>query len=153
MECRESWVSPSPGAAGLGECVTERIGCGQTIEGNNTGGSTLFGTESDEQFYYCSGSAEGDDLAGPERVYLVDDLQGVTTVKATLQTCKRSWLFYYRGGSQVCPTGEVTCGYAPYGDFFDMYAEILLGGTDAVWLIVEGDENEGGNFRLTVECF
>jgi hypothetical protein len=126
-----------------GECVTNSISCGETVYGTNTGGSTLF--TADGQFEQCSGSASGSDLDVPN---------GINSISARLESCEDSWLFWFRESTE-CPSENelVTCGYPVRGDFRVQYDGLLAGPSGIVWFVVEGFQNDGGNFALHIECF
>jgi len=136
----------------MGECVTNTISCGETVFGTNEGGSTLF--SADGQFEQCSGSARDPDLDGPERVYKLNVPSGINSISVRLESCEDSWLFWYRETSE-CPSENelVTCGYPVRGDFRVQYDGLLAGPSGVVWFVVEGYQNDGGNFAMHIECF
>ncbi len=152
LECDDSFATPAPGEAGAGSCATGVLSCGDVIEATNVGGSTFFGTDVGEQFWQCSGSASGDDFDGPERVYELTGLSSMRSVTAQLESCEQSWLMWFRTGPR-CSEDELFACSPALGTFHDQTAEILLGGAETVWFVVEGNDNDGGNFRLTINCF
>jgi hypothetical protein len=133
--------------------VTANLSCpSSVVEHTNAGGSDLF--EADLQFLTCSGSASGDDFAGPERVYRLEVPEEYASVSVQLESCEASWGLWYQGPDE-CPDYQLKtypCGMLLNGSSFDQYDTLLVGGTRIVWLVVEGYENDGGNFRLSVEC-
>jgi hypothetical protein len=135
-----------------GECLTDTISCGETVFGTNLGGSTVF--SADGQFEQCSGSASGSDLDGPERVYRLNVPNNINSVSVRLESCEDSWLFWYRE-SVECPSENelVTCGYPIHGNFNVQYDGLIAGTSGIVWFVVEGFQNNGGNFALHIECF
>lgn len=149
VDCDEVYDTPAPSG-----CVTDTIACGETIYANNLGGSTQF--EADGQFEQCSGTASGDDFAGPERVYRFDAPAGTNSVHVQVDSCRRTWLLWYQG-SQQCPSTDelVTCSYPPgYGNSFNSQGEdIIVGPGGTIWFVVEGYQNDGGNFAITVDCY
>jgi hypothetical protein len=44
LDCNADYLAltPAPGAAGLGSCVTQELHCGDVIYATNTGGSTIY---------------------------------------------------------------------------------------------------------------
>ncbi|MFT4621564.1 MAG: hypothetical protein ACI8PZ_000216 [Myxococcota bacterium] len=152
LQCDDPFPTPDPGGVGEGACVTEVLTCGDVVEATNTGGSTHYGTSFGEQFEQCSGSAFGDDFDGPERVFKVEVPAGIIAIRPRLESCERSWLMYFRDGAGCRNDLIDACGYAVDGTFFNQYGDILLGNARTVWLVVEGDNNDGGNFRLSIEC-
>jgi hypothetical protein len=152
IDCDTPIATPDPGGVGEGECVTDVLTCGDVIEASNFGGSTLYGTSFGEQFEQCSGSAYDDDFDGPERVYKVVIPDGYTAMRPRLESCSASWLMYFRDGAGCRDELIFACGYAEKGTFYDQTTDILLGNARTVWLVVEGDDNDGGNFRLSIEC-
>lgn len=153
-ECNLGAASPAPGGTSWGACVTAEIHCGETIQGENIGGSTTFGTAQGEAFWMCSGAASGSDFAGPERVYRLVPDPGTTAVRLTLESCEESELLYHREATSCWDTALPACGYVAVDpvSHTDQTEDILLGG-DQLTLVVEGFGNEGGGFELTVECF
>src|SRR5690606_21351543 len=94
-------------------------------------------------------------LDGPERVYRLDIPAGVEGLSVKLESCTRSMLFWYQG--QECATSSQTCSYAPYGTFYDQHGDIYLSDTGisearVMYFVVEGYDQDGGNFTLSVEC-
>lgn len=151
VECGEPYETPEPGAAGEGECVTGVLTCGETVQGTNAGGSLVFSNEYEQAFEWCSGLGEGNDLSGPERVYLLEVPEGVEVVSARLSSCQDSELLWYQT-SQVCPEERLNCQYATVGSTRSQSEDILLGSSGVIWFVVEGLGNDGGNFALTVDC-
>lgn len=156
LECEEPFDTPAPGELGGGACVTDVISCGDTVQGTNLGGSTHFGSAPGEQFGMCAGSAsQTNKLDGPERVYRMDIPAGTSGLSVRLKSCTRSMLFWYQGSA--CSTSSETCSYAPYGSFYDQHGDIFLSDTGihedrVMWFVVEGYEQDGGNFTLSVDC-
>jgi len=149
VECDEAYNTPAPA-----DCLTGTIACGETVYANNAGGSTLF--EADGQFEQCSGTATGDDFGGPERVYKFVAPAGVTSVQIQLDSCRRSWLLWYQGGPE-CPAENQlqSCSYPPdYGNTFNSQGEsVIVGPSGEIIFVVEGFQNSGGNFALTLDCY
>jgi hypothetical protein len=147
VECDDAYPTPAPQG-----CVTEVISCGDTIYGNNAGGSTLF--EADGQFEQCSGSANGDDTSGPERVYELRPGGSVRSVYVALRSCEPSWLFWYQGGPS-CPSTDtiVNCSYPDDPSLVAQDEYVLLGDSGVITFVVEGFQNDGGNYTLQVNCF
>lgn len=152
LDCSNTpYDTPAPGSNGQDACVTGEIRCGKTVYASNEGGSSFFGTDQGEQFAMCSGSASGSDFAGPERVYNLQ-VAPTTLVTARLQSCEQSWLMIFQG-SNGCPTEEPgACNYATTGTYEDQSETFLVGDVGSVWFVVEGFQNTGGNFALSVEC-
>jgi hypothetical protein len=156
LDCDATYTTPDPGGVSAGSCLTQTLTCGDVVEHTNTGGSTHFGTAEGEQFWTCSGTASGDDFDGPERAYRVEVDASTKAIRAHLESCESSWMMYYRGGPS-CPVAALdSCGYGLNADDptngKDQTAEILLGENRVVFLVIEGNDNDGGNFRLTIEC-
>lgn len=144
---------PTP-APGIGEdaCLTEEISCGDTVHGTNVGGSTHYGTNSGEQFEQCSGANFGDDFDGPERVYRLVPPPNINSVSITFDSCELSEMMYHRS-SDSCITGLASqCGYLTEGTELSQEDTILLGASGVMNFVIEGRDNDGGNFRFTVEC-
>ena len=91
---------------------------------------------------------------GPERVYRLDLPSSVESLTVKLESCEDSWLLWYRESNE-CPSEDtlVTCSYATRGSFNVQYEYTLAGETGVVWFVVEGFQNDGGNFALHVDCF
>jgi len=156
LDCDATYTTPDPGGVSAGSCLTQTLTCGDVVEHTNRGGSTHFGTAEGEQFWTCSGTASGDDFDGPERAYRVEVDASTKAIRAHLESCESSWMMYYRGGP-ACPVAALdSCGYGLNADDptngKDQTAEILLGENRVVFLVIEGNDNDGGNFRLTIEC-
>ena len=116
------------------------------------GGSRLF--EADLQFLTCSGSASGDDFGGPERVYEITVPEEYSYLDIRLESCEQSWGLWYQG-YESCPDYQLKtnpCGYLLDGTFYNQYDTLLVGGSRTVFVIVEGHQNDGGNFRLSLDC-
>ncbi|MCB9673625.1 MAG: hypothetical protein H6737_00830 [Alphaproteobacteria bacterium] len=142
-----------PGDTCIEDCVTDLIQCGQTIYGTNVGGSTCFGTNPGEAFFMCSGTSQGDDLSGPERVYKIIPGATINALEVRLQSCEPSKLLWHRS-SQSCHSEPLSaCDFAREGTPTDQNDALLVGSLGEVHFIVEGDQNDGGNFILHVECF
>lgn len=152
VDCNANYPTPAPGSGGVESCVTEVLECGDVVFGTNTGGSTFFGTESNEQFAQCSGSASGSDFAGPERVYVIHVTSSMNSVSARLESCASSWLMHFRG-LPTCTTGiYASCGYANLGTFTDQTAQLPVFDNGTISLVIEGNRNNGGNYRLSIDC-
>jgi len=149
IECDPPYDTPS-----TGNCVTEEIFCGDRLLGNNIGGSELF--EADGQFEQCSGSASGADFAGPERVYKFVAPPGIGSLSVLLESCEASWLLWYQDTNE-CPgtSTKLSCDYPPAFDstFYVQGEEIVLGPSGTVYFVVEGFQNDGGNFAISLECY
>jgi len=154
LDCNPgAYTSPDPGQNGLAECVTELIECGQTIRGTNVGGSTSFGTNPGEAFFMCSGTSSGDDLSGPERVYKIVVGPNINALEVSLESCAPSKLLWHRSAQSCWDTPLNACDFAREGTPTSQYDALLVGSLGEVHFIVEGDQNDGGNFALTVDCF
>lgn len=152
LQCDPPFDTPDPGGEGAGTCVTQVIQCGDTIQGTNAGGSTVFGAEPGQAFATCAGgSSQTTELDGPERVYELTLPYGTRDLQVRLKSCERSLLLWYQG--DACATSEVSCSYAPYGTWYDQYSDVALQNTGSIFLVVEGAANDGGNFELTVDCY
>lgn len=152
LSCGDPFDTPAPGGEGSGECITEVISCGDRISGTNAGGSTIFGAEPGQAFAMCAGSAsQTTQLDGPERVYELVLPADTRDLHLELRSCEQSWLFWYQG--DACATSDVSCSYAPYGTFYDQYADVALQNLGTIFLVVEGAGNDGGNFELDVDCY
>ena len=147
-----AYPTETPGGNGLPACVTADIQCGETIRGTNVGGSTVFGTQPGEAFFMCSGTSQGDDLAGPERVYRITPPPDIAALEVSLRSCTPSKVLWHREAESCHDTSLDACGYALEGTPTDQYDALLVGTGGQVHFIVEGDGNPGGNFELTVTC-
>lgn len=149
--CQPAYETPAPGAAGLGECVTAALTCGETVQGTLAGGSTAFDNQYEHPFEWCSGHSTGDDLDGPERVYRLDVPEGIRTVTPRLASCETAQLLWYQT-SEVCPSTRVNCSYVGASGATDQTTDILLGDSGVIWFVVEQLQGDPGNFALTVDC-
>lgn len=149
-DCRDPYPTPDPGSAGLGDCVTASLACGDLVRGTVEGGSTVFSNEYEAAFEQCSGHGTGDELVGPERVYLLDTT-GYDYASVRLVSCEKLQLLWYQT-DQVCPAERVNCSYVGVNGAFDQSEDILLSGSGVLWFVVEGLGGAGGNFELSVEC-
>jgi hypothetical protein len=121
--------------------------------GSNGGGSSIYGCGVGDAFETCSGSASGTDCDGPERVYVLDIPNGVTHFQARLRSCEASWLFYHQSPDACPDSGPMAaCGYATQGTFLDQETPFQLIGGSQIVFVVEGYQNNGGNFALEVDC-
>lgn len=153
LDCGQTPIpTPDPGGAGLAECVTGTMRCGETLQATQVGGSTFFGTENGENLWQCSGSAEGADFAGPERVYAITPPSDVYAIEARLRSCAPSWLLWHRSATS-CSDEPITCNYALEGGLHDPYDVLIVGQLGTVHFIVEPYRSEGDNFELTLICF
>ena len=148
LDCSADYAVDTPNPV---DCLTDEIFCGDVIYHSNTGGSDVF--EADLQFEFCSGSANGADFAGPERVYRFNAPPDVRSVAVTVDSCEDTWALWYQDYDGCQEERLVSCSSFPYGDFRHQWANVLIGGTRTLWLVVEGYQNSGGNFRMQIECF
>ncbi|MEZ4323362.1 MAG: hypothetical protein R3F61_38210 [Myxococcota bacterium] len=149
----DTYPTPDPGQNGLPACVTDTIECGQTVYGTNVGGSDTFGTNPGEAFFMCSGTSQGDDLSGPERVYRISPPANINALEVHLVSCQPSKVLWHRSSQSCHDTPLSACDFAREGTPTDQYDALLVGTSGSVHFIVEGDQNDGGNFALTVDCF
>jgi hypothetical protein len=117
----------------------------------NEGGSEVF--SADNQFEWCSGSASGSDFDGPERVYEFNAPKDITSMSVTVDSCEDTWALWYQAYDGCQDERLTSCSTFAYGDLRNQSANILIGGTGKVWMVIEGFQNVGGNFRMQVECF
>ncbi len=154
LDCSDgAYPTEDPGGTGLPACVTAEISCGDTITATNVGGSTQFGTNPGEAFFMCSGTSQGDELSGPERVYRITPPANINALEVQLRSCSPSKLLWHRDSTSCHDTPLDACDFAREGTPTDQYDAFLVGPGGTVHLIVEGDGNDGGNFELSVECF
>lgn len=151
IECQPAYSTPAPGAAGLGECVTAAISCGETVQGTIEGGSTAFDNQYEHAFEWCSGHSTGDQTDGPERVYRLDVPANTRWVHPRLASCEAMQLLWYQT-SEVCPSTRVNCSYVHVDGGTDQEQDILLGDSGVIWFVVEQLSGEPANFALTVDC-
>jgi hypothetical protein len=77
----------------------------------------------------------------------------VVSMTVTLDSCEDTWGLWYQDYDSCQNERLLSCSSFPYGDLRSQSAAVLIGGTRVVWVVVEGYQNSGGNFRLQVECF
>jgi hypothetical protein len=133
-------------------CVTKSIACGDSIQGNTTGGRAKF----EDEFYvakYCVPSHNG--YHGNERVYTLD-LPPNTGANIFLDTdCADLDLFAFRWPYDgKCPTASHTISECEADDDEGdgiVHVETVKN-PGAYMIVVEGKAGVEAPFHLTVEC-
>lgn len=146
--CKEELPDDPPGGP---DCVSERIGCGDTIEGTTSGGSSVL-NESLYDPWFC-GYPFPASYEGPERVYLLD-VEGSNSIDVTLDSaCSEVDLFAIHFNDDRCPykgvsISECENSWDDGDDFLNLYTDQSY----RYFLVVESRSGKATNFRLTVNC-
>jgi len=160
LDCYADYLSamPDAGDAGLGECVTMRLQCGDVIYGTNAGTQSFY----DYDDWYQTGNlgsmlGELDAFDGPDRSYVfVGQGQG-DIVHVRIETCMPAWAFWIVHGDvnyDTCRIGS-TAGFFESGTEYDQSTDRLgpaNPGTYDTEFVIEGLYEEEGNYKITVEC-
>ncbi|MCA9566929.1 MAG: hypothetical protein KC656_03765 [Myxococcales bacterium] len=139
-------------------CVTQYVQCGDVIEGTLEGGSNVYGYQDWADRQMIGGlTNDWQAVEGPERVFVVTDLQPGQHVTAIVESCDDVWASWTVHGDM---TDVCEMGWGPAGHFesdlgrVEQHATVLntASGDWDVELIVDGHPGATTSFRLTVTC-
>lgn len=160
LDCGANFDIPTAGVPGLPECVVEEIGCGDTVYGNNAGGTEFY-----DWYLWNEGMALGQlpigdptVLDGPERIYAITGHPPNSDVEVTLTSCVQLWGSYRLHtdlNDNWCADVGNTNTLGHFGGEWQDRSIILSNRTsiDYDWeIIVDSWEGQTGNYALSVKC-
>jgi len=154
VDCNATYSTPSPGV-----CLTETLGCGETIYATNDGGSTYYdySSFSTGQCLDWALSEPSSSYDGPERVYEINvpgGQYGQVDIDSPCETLDSRLIHT----ESECPSSIGTCR-APFYDGPTKW-EILTfksisGGSagERYEVVVDSYGGVTGNFSISLDCF
>jgi hypothetical protein len=144
----------SGGPVSGGDCVTQRISCGETVIGHTRGGVNRFRTRWYEQNFCWPGTVDHD--GGDERVYRLDMPEGEWRAFVYLDSpCADLDLLAMRWNESTCPspgTSVTHCEANLVTGAGREKVELVHQGKATWLLVVEGADDEEGLFAVSVVC-
>jgi hypothetical protein len=149
VDCDEDLGTPPIGGS---DCVSDTLGCGDTIVSTTLGGSNAFDGD-DYQTWFCAIATEND-YDGPERVYTFEH-PGTGDVTFSLSTpCEDLDLVVMAWADASCPTSDTSineCEIASGGGSSDSVT-IWNPSKVGYLVVVEGLGGEEAPFALSAAC-